>query len=158
MQEGAEALYDVTLTDDVDALIAYYNSLQLYSEVELASIVEPAMLSKEEHTDMFLDCAARCKEKGTYFMAGISTKKGGTHAVVGMDEISGNWTFDGISYDTCIVTYDSNCVKPDTETSALRMMPASILIRRPNSSVSQHTKPLRKMVMSYCMPQMMIPC
>lgn len=120
LQEGAETLYDVTLTDDVDALIAYYNSLQLYSEVELASIVEPAMLSKEEHTDMFLDCAARCKEKGTYFMAGISTKKGGTHAVVGMDEISGNWTFDGISYDTCIVTYDSNCVKPDTETSAFK--------------------------------------
>ena len=120
LQEGAETLYDVTLTDDVDALIAYYNSLQLYSEVELASIVEPAMLSKEEHTDMFLDCAARCKEKGTYFMAGISTKKGGTHAVVGMDEISGNWTFDGISYDTCIVTYDSNCVKQGTETSAFR--------------------------------------
>ena len=47
LQEGAETLYDVTLTDDVDALIAYYNSLQLYSEVELASIVEPAMLSKK---------------------------------------------------------------------------------------------------------------
>ena len=120
LQEGAETLYDVTLTDDVDALIAYYNSLQLYSEVELASIVEPAMLSKEEHTDMFLDCAARCKEKGTYFMAGISTEKGGTHAVVGMDELSGNWTFDGISYDTCIVIYDSNCVKQGTETSAFK--------------------------------------
>ena len=120
LQEGAETLYDVTLTDDVDALIAYYNSLQLYTEVELAVITAPAMLTKEEHTDMFLDCAARCKEKGTYFMAGISTKKGGTHAVVGMDELSGNWTFDGISYDTCIVTYDSNCVKPDTETSAFK--------------------------------------
>ena len=120
LQEGAETLYDVTLTDDVDALIAYYNSLQLYKAVELAIIAAPSMLSKEEHTDMFLDCAARCKEKGTYFMAGIATKKGGTHAVVGMDEISGNWTFDGISYDTCIVTYDSNCVKPDTETSAFK--------------------------------------
>ena len=120
LQEGAETLYDVTLTDDVDALIAYYNSLQLYTDVELAVIAEPAMLTKEEHTDMFLDCATRCKEKGTYFMAGISTEKGGTHAVVGMDELSGNWTFDGISYDTCIVTYDSNCVKPDTETSAFK--------------------------------------
>ncbi|WP_443724202.1 hypothetical protein [Ruminococcus sp.] len=120
LQEGAETLYDVTLTDDVDALIAYYNSLQLYTEVELAVITAPAMLTKEEHTDMFLDCAARCKEKGTYFMAGIATKKGGTHAVVGMDELSGNWTFDGISYDTCIVTYDSNCVKQGTETSAFK--------------------------------------
>ena len=120
LQEGAETLYDVTLTDDVDALIAYYNSLQLYTEVELAVIAAPAMLTKEEHTDMFLDCAARCKEKGTYFMAGIATKKGGTHAVVGMDELSGNWTFDGISYDTCIITYDSNCVKQGTETSAFR--------------------------------------
>ena len=120
LQEGAETLYDVTLTDDVDALIAYYNSLQLYTEVELAVIAAPAMLTKEEHTDMFLDCAARCKEKGTYFMAGIATKKGGTHAVVGMDELSGNWTFDGISYDTCIVTYDSNCVKQGTETSAFK--------------------------------------
>ena len=53
-------------------------------------------------------------------MAGIATKKGGTHAVVGMDELSGNWTFDGISYDTCIITYDSNCVKQGTETSAFR--------------------------------------
>ena len=120
LQEGAETLYDVTLTDDVDALIAYYNSLQLYTEVELAVITAPAMLTKEEHTDMFLDCAARCKEKGTYFMAGIATKKGGTHAVVGMDELSGNWTFDGISYDTCIITYDSNCVKPGTETSTFK--------------------------------------
>ena len=120
LQEGAETLYDVTLTDDVDALIAYYNSLQLYTEVEFAVITAPAMLTKEEHTDMFLDCAARCKEKGTYFMAGIATKKGGTHAVVGMDELSGNWTFDGISYDTCIITYDSNCVKQGTETSAFR--------------------------------------
>ena len=110
----------MTLTDDVDALIAYYNSLQLYTEVELAVITAPAMLTKEEHTDMFLDCAARCKEKGAYFMAGIATKKGGTHAVVGMDELSGNWTFDGISYDTCIITYDSNCVKPGTETSAFK--------------------------------------
>ena len=118
LQEGAETLYDVTLTDDVDALISYYNSIQVYKAVEHAIIVAPSMLSKEEHTDMFLDCAARCKEKGTYFMAGISTEKGGTHAVVGMDELSGNWTFDGISYDTCIVIYDSNCVKQGTETSA----------------------------------------
>ena len=120
LQEGAETLYDVTLTDDVDALITCYNSLQLYKAVELAIIAAPSMLSKEEHTDMFLDCAARCKEKGTYFMAGIATKKGGTHAVVGMDELSGNWTFNGISYDTCIVTYDSNCVKQGTETSAFK--------------------------------------
>ena len=120
LQEGAETLYDVTLTDDVDALITCYNSLQLYKAVELAIIAAPSMLSKEEHTDMFLDYAARCKEKGTYFMAGIATKKGGTHAVVGMDELSGNWTFDGISYDTCIVTYDSNCVKQGTETSAFK--------------------------------------
>ena len=120
LQEGAETLYDVTLTDDVDALITCYNSLQLFKAVELAIIAAPSMLSKEEHTDMFLDCAARCKEKGTYFMAGIATKKGGTHAVVGMDELSGNWTFDGISYDTCIVTYDSNCVKQGTETSAFK--------------------------------------
>ena len=40
--------------------------------------------------------------------------------MVGMDELSGNWTFDGISYDTCIITYDSNCVKQGTETSAFR--------------------------------------
>ena len=117
LQEGAETLYDVTLTDDVDALIAYYNSLQLYTEVELAVIAAPAMLTKEEHTDMFLDCAARCKEKGTYFMACISSAKSGTHAMVGMDEQFGNWTFNGISYDTCILTYDSNSVQKDTKES-----------------------------------------
>lgn len=116
LQEGAETLYDVTLTDDVETLITYYNSLQVYKTVEHAIIGITSMMTKEEHANMFLDCAARCKEKGTYFMAGISSKKGGTHAVVGMDELSGNWTFDGISYDTCIVTYDSNCVKKGTET------------------------------------------
>ena len=120
LQEGAETLYDVTLTDDVETLITYYNSLQVYKTVEHAIIGITSMMTKEEHANMFLDCAARCKEKGTYFMAGIATKKGGTHAVVGMDELSGNWTFDGISYDTCIVTYDSNCVKQGTETSAFK--------------------------------------
>ena len=53
LQEGAETLYDVTLTDDVDALITCYNSLQLYKAVELAIIAAPSMLSKEEHTDIF---------------------------------------------------------------------------------------------------------
>ena len=115
LQEGAETLYDVTLTDDVESLIAYYNSMQCFKAVESAIMGTSFMMTKEEHTDMFLDCAARCKEKGTYFMIGISSSGSGTHALVGMDELSGNWTFDGISYDTCIVTYDTNVVKKGTE-------------------------------------------
>ena len=157
LQEGAETLYDVTLTDDVDALITYYNSLQVYKTVEHAIIGITSMMTKEEHANMFLDCAARCKEKGTYFMAGISSKKGGTHAVVGMDELSGNWTFDGISYDTCIVTYDSNCVKQGTETPTFNEN-ACIYI---NSETKQFCIPAYDATsenggMSYCMPQMMI--
>lgn len=117
IQEGAETLHDVEMTPDVEALITYYNSLQVYKVVEHANIVLPGMMTKDEHTDAFLNCAARCKEKGTYFMACISSAKSGTHAMVGMDEQFGNWTFNGISYDTCILTYDSNSVQKDTKES-----------------------------------------
>lgn len=117
IQEGAETLHDVEMTPDVEALITYYNSLQVYKVVEHANIVFAGMMTKDEHTDAFLNCAARCKEKGTYFMACISSAKSGTHAMVGMDEQFGNWTFNGISYDTCILTYDSNSVQKDTKES-----------------------------------------
>ena len=89
----------------------------MYKVVEHANIVFAGMMTKDEHTDAFLNCAARCKEKGTYFMACISSAKSGTHAMVGMDEQFGNWTFNGISYDTCILTYDSNSVQKDTKES-----------------------------------------
>ena len=72
IQEGAETLHDVEMTPDVEALITYYNSLQVYKVVEHANIVFAGMMTKDEHTDAFLNCAARCKEKGTYFMACIS--------------------------------------------------------------------------------------
>ena len=83
IQEGAETLHDVEMTPDVEALITYYNSLQVYKVVEHAN----------------------------------SSAKSGTHAMVGMDEQFGNWTFNGISYDTCILTYDSNSVQKDTKES-----------------------------------------
>ena len=59
--------------------------------------------------------AERCKEKGTYFMVAI--RAGGTHMIVGMDKVSGSWTFDGVNYDTCIVAYDSNFYNKTTKES-----------------------------------------
>lgn len=53
--------------------------------------------------------------KGTYFMVAI--RAGGTHMIVGMDKVSGSWTFDGVNYDTCIVAYDSNFYNKTTKES-----------------------------------------
>ena len=37
--------------------------------------------------------------------------------IVGMDKVSGSWTFDGVNYDTCIVAYDSNFYNKTTKES-----------------------------------------
>ena len=75
----------------------------------------PTLLTQDERVDNLLNCAERCKEKGTYFMVAI--RAGGTHMIVGMDKVSGSWTFDSVNYDTCIVAYDSNFYNKTTKES-----------------------------------------
>ena len=115
IQAGAETLHDITLTNDVEQLITYYDMLLEYQAVSNVVMYAPTLLTQDERVDNLLNCAERCKEKGTYFMVAI--RAGGTHMIVGMDKVSGSWTFDGVNYDTCIVAYDSNFYNKATKES-----------------------------------------
>ena len=115
IQAGAETLHDITLTNDVEQLITYYDMLLEYQAVSNVVMYAPTLLTQDERVDNLLNCAERCKEKGTYFMVAI--RAGGTHMIVGMDKVSGSWTFDGVNYDTCIVAYDSNFYNKTTKES-----------------------------------------
>ena len=115
IQAGAETLHDITLTDEVEQLITYYDMLLEYQAVSNVVMYAPTLLTQDERVDNLLNCAERCKEKGTYFMVAI--RAGGTHMIVGMDKVSGSWTFDGVNYDTCIVAYDSNFYNKTTKES-----------------------------------------
>ena len=115
IQAGAETLHDITQTNDVEQLISYYDMLLEYQAVSNVVMYAPTLLTQDERVDNLLNCAERCKEKGTYFMVAI--RAGGTHMIVGMDKVSGSWTFDGVNYDTCIVAYDSNFYNKTTKES-----------------------------------------
>ena len=115
IQAGAETLHDITLTNDVEQLITYYDMLLEYQAVSNVVMYAPTLLTQDERVDNLLNCAERCKGKGTYFMLAI--RAGGTHMIVGMDKVSGSWTFDGVNYDTCIVAYDSNFYNKTTKES-----------------------------------------
>ena len=76
IQAGAETLHDITLTNDVEQLITYYDMLLEYQAVSNVVMYAPTLLTQDERVDNLLNCAERCKEKGTYFMVAI--RAGGT--------------------------------------------------------------------------------
>ena len=71
IQAGAETLHDITLTDEVEQLITYYDMLLEYQAVSNVVMYAPTLLTQDERVDNLLNCAERCKEKGTYFMVAI---------------------------------------------------------------------------------------
>ena len=117
IQEGAETLHDVQLTYDVEKLLVQYAISQTYREVAFASGYYLDSHKKEERISDMLDCVTRSSENGKYCLIGFLISGGGAHAVTGIGKQTGNWEFDGISYDTCILTYDSNSIKKGTKES-----------------------------------------
>ena len=111
LQDGAESLYDVTFDETVGRYILQYTFAQAYQDVQFATSRNYCISTAEERVAELLATAKRCQESGRYFQiaySGIRNDRYFGHGVVGIGMAEGNWTINGLTYDTCILTYDSN--------------------------------------------------
>lgn len=106
---NAKKMSDITLDDDVDKMIFGYQWLQSFTEFSMYEKYLTSSFSYEEQIDRLVEIAENCITGGKYFLITVHTKKM-SHAVCGMGITDGNWEFNGVNYDKCILTLDSNCV------------------------------------------------
>ena len=101
LDPSAETLHDVQPTDQALSVINYYQ--MLYSLGDTESAVAPM-----QHISDAIRCAMRYQEGGIPFVLRFARSDGSGHAVVGYGIESGEWEFDGLTYDRCIRTWDCN--------------------------------------------------
>lgn len=117
IQSGAENLSDVQFNSGLESLIESYqltrfNVPQLklkraFVENDIATLVQTAMtaMTAQKYFHISLSISGTFPDGTNYSKA--------THDVVGIGITDGSWTFNGISYNKCILTLDSNTASFD---------------------------------------------
>ena len=117
IQSGAEKLSDVQFTSEIESLIESYQ-LTRFNVPQLK--LKRAFVKND--TETLVQTAMTSMTAKKYFHISLSipeTLPDGTfyskaaHDVVGIGISDGSWTFNGISYDKCILTLDSNTTSFD---------------------------------------------
>lgn len=117
IQSGAEKLSDIQFNSELESLIESY---------QLTRFNVPQLKMKREFTEndtvTLVQTAMTSMTAKKYFHISLSISKvfpdstkydEATHDVVGIGISDGSWTFNGISYDKCILTLDSNTTSFD---------------------------------------------
>lgn len=117
IQSGAKNLSDVQFNSEIESLIESYqltrfNVPQLklkraFAKNDTETLVQTAMTSMtaQKYFHISLSMPETLPDGTNYSKA--------THDVVGIGISDGSWTFNGISYDKCILTLDSNTTSFD---------------------------------------------
>lgn len=117
IQSGAENLSDVQFNSEIESLIENYqltrfNVPQLklkraFTKNDTETLIQTAMTSMtaQKYFHISLSMPETLPDGTNYSKA--------THDVVGIGISDGSWTFNGISYDKCILTVDSNTTSFD---------------------------------------------
>lgn len=109
IKPDAEYLKDISYTADVGKFITDYQVLQCHQEMDLYTHWLRCRKNREEKVTKLLEDAEDATANGKYFLISFFTPTFG-HAVTGIGMTDGLWTFDGVDYDKCILTLDSNVV------------------------------------------------
>ena len=129
IKDGAESLSQINQVSDVNNLILGYQNLFNKPEFQLYKDYLFQSTSAEEKIDILCNTAEKCMSEGKYFLImygsccttpseldiykvkGVvsmaSTTASQEHSAVGMGITDGSWTFNGKTYDKCILTLDS---------------------------------------------------
>lgn len=107
IHHGAENLCDIALTPEVDKYITDYQALQAHNEFDIYQHYLASTLSTSAQCDRLIELAEKNMIDKDYFLITYQSEKIG-HAVVGIGIANGNWNYNDISYDKCILTLDSN--------------------------------------------------
>lgn len=117
IQSGAENLNEISIDTETAKIILEYAHFQNYHEVELANYKDASLRTHESYIDELLAYGEKSNVTGNYFLiayTGIRDDAMIGHAVTGIGMADGNWTYNDINYDKCILTYDSNCKNKET--------------------------------------------
>lgn len=109
IQANAKTMSDITFDDDIDKTIFGYQWTQSYTEFEYYEQYLINKFSYEEQIDNLIETAEKCMADGKYFLITMHTPDT-SHAVCGIGITDISREFNGVNYDKCILTLDSNCV------------------------------------------------
>lgn len=110
--EGAEHLSDIQRCVAADNAVAAYQAIQLFYENDFIAHSQMTNSSFAEQIDDLIATAERCMAESRYFLISYHTANSG-HAVAGIGITDGSWEFDGVTYDKCVLTLDSNAQTED---------------------------------------------
>ncbi len=107
IQPDAERLCDVERNQTTEHYIAMYQGSQLFYEQDyyLHNLVTANNVSQQ--CDRLIETAEKCMSENKYFLIMYYSPRG-AHAVAGIGITDGHWEFDGMEFDKCILTLDSN--------------------------------------------------
>ena len=123
IQEGKETLLDIEAATDFYGIdkdvtmmkIISYQTRQLAPDFQLDMYYHFAHYDKEKDIDHLLETAKKATEQGKWWFIGYDDT-GFSHAVAGVGLLEGEFKFGSLTFDNCILVYDSNCVETDPET------------------------------------------
>ena len=114
LQDGTEKLTDVT-RDSAKDIVSHYQASQYYTLFDTYFRWNFRTYSDEERVQQLLSTAEKASNEGKYFLIiedaksiKINSDERFSHAVAGIGIAEGEWEFNGIHYDKCILTLDSN--------------------------------------------------
>lgn len=118
IQSGAENLNDISINTEIAKIILKYALSQNRHEVELANYKNKSLRTDESYIDELLEYGEKSNETCNYFLIAYTGIRDDDsmigHSVTGIGMADGNWTYNDINYDKCILTYDSNCKNTET--------------------------------------------
>lgn len=117
IQDDALSLSDVTIDDNVNDILCYYQLMQGHStKQQLAGNYYYCNNDDSDKCNDLIELGRKASENGDYFMifVAVTASYDGTvmynvdHALTGIGCADGNWSFNGKSYDKCILTLDNS--------------------------------------------------
>jgi hypothetical protein len=117
-QPGTEFLRDIKLDQNVAYLLGRFSIAQSYTAMGNYLYANVQQKTDETRVKELLKKAEINNANGNYFLIGLqlSPPYAAAHAVTGLGIISGDWTFNDLHYDKCILVNDPNCKNEDGTT------------------------------------------
>lgn len=140
IQPDAEKLCDVERNPKTEYYISQYQGNQICFEMDyyLHNIV--ANHDDAERCNRLIETAERNMAAKKYFMIMYYSSRGG-HALAGIGITDGHWEYDGMEFDKCILTLDSNnrnfdlTAKPFSEDSCIYINSKKNIVYIPKTKI-----------------------
>lgn len=107
IQDGAKTLSDIEYNAVSDRYITDYQAVQGYTLFDSYEKYLISSLSYEEKIDRLIETAEKSMKQNRYFLITYRNSSM-SHAVCGIGIKNGDWTFNDVSYDKCVLVLDSN--------------------------------------------------